>query len=189
MFAQCHIRRQFQVLRLCALALALVFLGYATHALAAPELGSDAQPVPALKGWVNDIAGVLTVAERQRLSDLLAKYHLEIHHQLVVLIIPALPGERLETYALRVFNAWGLGYKGLDNGILVMLTMKERQVRIELGKGMERYISDAQAEAIIQEMVPAFKRGDFAGGLEKGLERLMSEARRYVVNSSDLPAS
>jgi uncharacterized protein len=162
-------------------------LGWATYTPAAPGSGAEAPPVPALKGWVNDTANVLTAAERQQLTDLLANYHSETHHQLAVLIIPTLSGESLETFSLRVAKTWGLGYKGLDNGILVMLAMKEHKVRIELGTGMERYISDTEAKTIIEEsVVPAFSRGDFAGGSQTGLQRLMTEARRYVVPSTDL---
>ena len=172
-----------------ALAFALALLGCARFAAAAAPSAAQAQAVPALEGWVNDDAGVLTAAQRQKLSDLLADYHSETHHQLAVLTITTLAGEPLESYSLRVASAWALGYRGLDNGILVLLAMKERRVRIELGKGMARYISDAQAQAIIDEsMLPQFSRGDFTDGLERGLRRLMDAARRYVVRVEDLPA-
>jgi uncharacterized protein len=86
-----------------------------------------------------------------------------------------------------VANAWGLGYRGVDNGILIMLAIKEHKVRIELGKGMQRYISDAEARSIIDNaMTPAFARGNFAGGLEQGIERLMADARRFVVSPEEL---
>jgi uncharacterized protein len=102
--------------------------------------------------------------------------------------VPTLSGESIETFSSRVANSWGVGYKNLDNGILVTLAMKEQAVRIELGKGMERYISDAKAKSIIESsMTPAFAKGDFAGGLESGLDKLMQEARRFVVKATDLP--
>jgi uncharacterized protein len=104
---------------------------------------------------------------------LLADYHRETHQQLVVLTIPTLSGEPLETYSLRVANTWGLGYKGFDNGILVLLALQERKVRIELGKGMERYISDAQAGSIIEEsMVPAFRKAISLGAWRRGSSAL-----------------
>jgi uncharacterized protein len=174
-------------LQMCFLVvLALALLQCANQASADPQSRSDSVPIPALTGWVNDTAGVLTVSERQRLSSLLADYQREIHHQIAVLTIPNLSNESIETYSLRVASAWGLGYKGLDNGILVTLSMAEHRVRIELGKGMEHYISDPEAKAIIDEdMVPAFEKGSFAEGLELGLRRLMTDARRYVVNPGD----
>jgi uncharacterized protein len=151
--------------------------------------GAQAQWVPSHQGWVNDTANVLSEPDRRRLSDKLSHYHEETFHQLMVLIVPSLSGESIETFSYRVANSWGVGYKGLDNGILVTLAMKERKVRIELGKGMRRYISDAKATSIIESaMTPAFAKGDFAGGLEHGLDQLMGEARRFVVKAADLPS-
>jgi len=138
--------------------------------------------VPKLTGRVNDSANILSKSDRERLSDILRKYEQETHHQIAVLTIATLGDEPIETFSLRTFNAWGLGFKGLDNGILVTLAMKERRVRIELGKGMQRFISDADAKLIIdKEMTPAFSKGNFLTGLEHGLERLMDEGRRFVV--------
>jgi|HubBroStandDraft_1064217.scaffolds.fasta_scaffold03358_12 uncharacterized protein len=166
----------------------LIFLIALAFAWGACTNAAYAQSVPVLKGRVTDTAGVLSSAEQVRLSKLLADYEDETHHQLAVLTITTLSGEPLEKYSPSVANTWGLGYRGVDNGILIILAMKERKVRIELGKGMERYISDAEAKAIIDDtMTPAFARGDFAGGLEQGLKRLMADARRFVVNPSELP--
>jgi uncharacterized protein len=146
-------------------------------------LAAHAQPVPPHTGWVNDTAAVFSEPDRARLSKLLADYHRETHHQFAVLTVATLSGETIEAFSLRVANAWGLGYKGHDNGVLVTLAMKERRIRIEFGKGMERHISNAQAQAVIDEtMVPAFKKGDFAGGVEAGLGRLMTLARKFVVH-------
>lgn len=107
-----------------------------------------------------------------------------------MLTIPSLSGEAVETYSLRVANGWGLGYRGIDNGMLVLVAVKERAIGIELGKGMERYGSNEEAKAIIDEgMVPEFRKGEFAAGLENGLQRLMKGGRRFVIRPSDLPAS
>jgi len=154
----------------------------------AATAGAEPKWVPSHDGWVNDTANVLSEPDRRRLSDKLSHYHEETFHQLVVLIVPTLSGESIETFSFRVANSWGVGYKGLNNGILVTLAMKEREVRIELGKGMERYISDVKAKSIVDSsMTPAFAKGDFAGGLEHGLDQLMEEARRFVVKATDLP--
>jgi uncharacterized protein len=138
--------------------------------------------VPKLTGRVNDSAHVLSASDGERLSDMLRNYEQETHHQIAVLTIATLGDEPIETFSLRTFNAWGLGLKGLDNGILVTLAMKERRVRIELGKGMQRFISDADAKLIIdKQMTPAFSKGQFSTGLERGLDRIMYEGRRFVV--------
>jgi uncharacterized protein len=143
---------------------------------------ADRLPIPRLEGRVTDVAKVLSDVDRGHLSGLLARYERDTSHQIGVLLIPTLAGETIESYSLRVANSWKLGQKGLDNGILVTMAMKERAVRIELGLGFERYISNAAAEAIVRNaMVPAFRRGDYAGGLQAGVEELMREARRFVV--------
>jgi hypothetical protein len=92
-----------------------------------------------------------------------------------------------ESFCLRTFNKWGLGRKGIDDGILICMAMKERRVRIELGFGMERYISNADAKAIIdKDMTPSFAKGDFAGGLELGLKRLMvGRGRRFTARNAE----
>jgi uncharacterized protein len=138
--------------------------------------------VPKLGGWVNDTANVLSTVDRERLSEMLNDYHTETHHQIAVLIIDTLGGEAMEVFSLRTANVWRLGSKGIDDGIVVTVAMKERRTRIELGTGVARFISDADAKAIIDtDMVPAFAKGDIYGGLEKGLKTLMEEGRRFVV--------
>ena len=147
---------------------------------------ADRQTVPRLEGRVTDVARVLSEADRERLNSLLARYERETSHQIGVLLIPSLSGETIESFSLRVANSWKLGQKGLDNGILVTMAMKERAVRIELGVGMERFISNATAQSIISgSMVPAFRKGDYAGGLQAGLEQLMSEGRKFVVTPAE----
>jgi hypothetical protein len=134
--------------------------------------------VPRLEDRVTDLAQVFSAERKKRLIDELAVYEKETSHQIAVLTVPSLAGEGLEVFSLRVANAWGLGQKDKDNGILLVLAMKERQVRIEVGKGLEATISNERAQEIIQsEMVPAFRQGDYAEGLEKGAHRLMQEAR------------
>jgi uncharacterized protein len=163
-------------------ALALAGVGCAGHVPVTATAAVCAQSVPHLQGRVTDTAGVLSLTQQSRLSDLLANYEHETHHQLAVLTVKTLAGESLETYSLRVANCWRLGQPGIDNGILITLAVQERKVRIELGKGMQRYISNSEAQSIIDgSMVPAFAEGDFAGGLQQGLERLMADARGFVV--------
>jgi uncharacterized protein len=143
---------------------------------------SNGKPAPVLTGWVNDTVNVLPKPERERLSDLLMNYQKETHHQIAVPTIASLDGESIEAFSLRTARAWGLGLKGRDDGILITLAMKERVVRMELGKRMQNFISNGDAQVIIDaEMTPAFAQGNFSQGLELGLKRLMDEARRFVV--------
>lgn len=138
-------------------------------------------PVPQLTGRVVDAANLLLPADRERLANLSSVYEQETGHQIAVVIVPTLEGEAIEGFCLRTANTWRLGREGVDDGIVVCMAMKERAVRIELGIGINRFISNADAKEIIDiEMTPLFGMGDFAGGLERGLKKLMEEGRRFI---------
>ena len=136
---------------------------------------------PRIEAWVTDRANVLSAEQRQRLTERLAAYEKETSHQIVVLTVPSLSGESIESFALRVANAAEIGQRGVDNGVLFMLAIAERRVRIELGLGFERHISNDRAKEIIETMTPSFRKGDYAGGLETGIEAVMIDGRRFVV--------
>jgi uncharacterized membrane protein YgcG len=145
-------------------------------------LGQSSERVPPMQGRVTDLAFALAKSDDDALASLLKEFELETHHQIAVLIVPALNGESLESFSLRVANAWGVGLKGWNDGILVTVAVREQGVRIEIGEGMERYISNSMAEDIIdKDMIPAFQRGDVAGALHAGLLHLMLEARPYKI--------
>ena len=168
--------------RLARITLLTSILALAAAIGAAGTPGNESDWVPNL-GWVNDSAGVLTRAQQQRLASTLEQYQQETHHQITILTIPSLDGETIERFSLRTANAWGLANKGFDDGILVTLAMKEHRVRIELGNGMQRFISDADAQKIIDtDMTPLFSKGDISGGLGRGINRLMERGRRFVVD-------
>jgi uncharacterized membrane protein YgcG len=145
------------------------------------EIDSGKVPVPQLTGRINDTVNLLSPADQDRLSDLLGNYEQETGHQMAVLTVPTLAGEAIESFCLRTAKAWRLGRKGIDDGVVVCMAMKEKSVRIELGIGINRYISNADAsEIIVTDMTPSFAKGDFAGGLERGIKRLMEEGRRFI---------
>lgn len=154
-------------------------------------VAGDSARIPVRQGRVTDLAGVLSQTELRSLTGMLAAYEAETHHQIAVLTTPTLDGEPIEAFSLRVANAWGVGVKGWDDGILVTLAMRERGIRIEVGRGLERYISNATAKEIIEkDMVPALRKGDYAGGLRAGLQELMEEARRYrIADPHHLPTA
>lgn len=141
-----------------------------------------AAEVPVHAGRVNDYANVLPSGDRIELEKSLAAYEVETTHQVAVLTVPSLHGESINSFSLRVARAWGLGKKGLDNGVLVTLAPSEYEVRIELGTGMTKYVSNAAAQRILDEtMFPAFRAGDLKGGLRRGIERLLELCRAYKV--------
>jgi uncharacterized membrane protein YgcG len=151
------------------------------------EIIPDTRPVPNLAGHVNDTATVLKADDRERIEKALAQYERETFHQIAVLTIPTLAGEPIEYYSLRVARAWKLGHAGLDDGILMTIAMNDRIVRIELGLGMEKYISNDDANAVIEEhIIPSFRRGDYSRGIQAGVIELMRLGRRFVVKKEDV---
>jgi uncharacterized membrane protein YgcG len=134
-----------------------------------------------LTGRVSDHAGVLTQAERSSLESMLAGYETETSHQLAVLIVPHLAGLEIEAYALRTANGFGLGRKGIDNGMLLVVAIRERKIRIELGRGFENVFSDEDARRIIVgEIGPELAAGRFAEGLSRGVTAMMARGRLLV---------
>ncbi|HQR29994.1 MAG TPA: TPM domain-containing protein [Anaeromyxobacteraceae bacterium] len=126
-------------------------------------------PVPRLTGPVVDQAGVLDDRWEQRLGDLSRAARARDGGkgpQLQYLLVPTLDGEPIESFAMRVAEAWKLGTKGRDDGVLVVVAVKDRRVRIEVGGGIEGGLTDAQSVRIIRgAIVPAFREGRYGEGL------------------------
>lgn len=134
--------------------------------------------VPRLEGQVNDTARLLSPAAAARLDARLAEFEHSDSTQVVVLTIPSLEGEPLEDYAVKVAQAWGIGHKGTDNGVLLLISKNDRKVRIEVGYGLEGRLTDALTGRIIDNViVPAFKAGNFDAGVESGVAALIEGAR------------
>lgn len=138
-------------------------------ALAAASPAAAAVPVPALTGPVVDEAGLLRGADARRLADLATRARAAADGQgvqLQYLVVRSLEGEPIEDYSMRVAEAWKLGTKGQDNGVLVTVAVEDRAVRIEVGGGLEGGLTDAQSSRIIRgTIVPAFRAGRFGAGL------------------------
>ena len=131
--------------------------------------------VPPLAGRVNDLAGVLPGGVEQQLEARLAGYEQETGHQLVVLTVPSLAGDPIEDFTMRVVEAWKLGRKDRDDGILLLVAVEDRKLRIEVGYGLEGDLPDALAGRIIRDIItPAFRRGDLAQGITAGVESIMA---------------
>lgn len=132
-----------------------------------------AAELPALTGRVVDSAGMMDAASRQALDAKLAAFEQKSSDQIVVATIPSLDGEALEPYANRLFRAWKLGQAGEDNGILLLVARDDRKMRIEVGYGLEGTLTDLHSRLIIENMVPAFRAGDFSGGITKAVDDII----------------
>ena len=123
--------------------------------LAALAYASPGRP----SGYVNDFAGLLTPAERQTLEQKLQSFEQQSGNQIAVVTISALGDDTIENYAVALFKEWGIGSKQHDNGILLLVARDDREVRIEVGYGLEGALPDALSHTIIQTiLIPAFKQ-------------------------------
>lgn len=149
-----------QLMRAVALAVAVVL----------SSGGARALDVPPLAGRVNDLAGVLSAADEQELEAQLEGYERQTGHQMAVLVVDSLEGDPIEDYTIRVVEAWKLGQKGKDDGVLIFVAVRDRKMRIEVGYGLEGDLPDATAGRIVREvMAPAFRTGSIAIGLSRGI--------------------
>ncbi|MCL7715100.1 TPM domain-containing protein [Stenotrophomonas mori] len=123
-------------------------------------------PIPPLDSPVVDTTGTLDAAQRQALVQQALALQQRKGSQLQVLIVPSTRPEDIAQYATRVMEQWGLGRKGVDDGVLLLVAKDDRRVRIEPGYGLEGAIPDAVANRVIQEyLAPPFRDGDYAGGI------------------------
>lgn len=155
-------------------------------ALALPglALSQPLQPVPALGARVTDLAGLLPAQQKRALEDKLAAFEAAQGSQLVVLIVPTTAPEDIAAYAFRVADAWKIGRRDVGDGVLVVVARDDRKVRIEVARALEGAIPDLAAWRIIDGTItPAFRQGDFGGGLDAGIEALFA-----LVRGERLPA-
>jgi len=134
--------------------------------------------VPHLTGRVVDGADLLTPADEERISTRLASLERESGAQVVVLTIPTLDGNPVEDYAIKVAETWKLGRKGVDDGVVFLIAREERALRIEVGYGLESKLPDITSKRILDELVvPRFREGNMAGGVEAGLDAIEKAVR------------
>jgi uncharacterized protein len=133
-----------------------------------------ATPVPKLEARVTDLAGTLTAPQREALEAKLRDFEARKGSQVAVLIVPSIGDETIEEFAGRVTDEWKLGRKGIDDGALLAIAMKERRMRIHTGRGVQGTLTDALSKRIVADIVtPRFREGDFAGGIEAGVDAIM----------------
>jgi uncharacterized protein len=152
-------------------------------AVAAAALAQSLQPIPSLAARVTDLAGTLTTADRSSLEAKLAAFEARKGAQIAVLVVPTTQPEAIEQYSIRVVDSWKLGREKPDDGALLLVAIEDRQLRIEVGRGLEGALTDLVANRIIDETItPRFREGDFAGGISAGVDRMVS-----VIDGEPLP--
>lgn len=150
---------------------------------------ADAQDLPTPVGKVNDFAAVLDAAQRATLEAQLADLERATSAEVAVVTLggaadgsaagSSLNGRSIEEYATALFNAWGIGKRGRDNGVLILVAVQDRTMRIEVGYGLEGVLPDGLAGAVIRETFrPRFRANDYAAGILEGTARVVEIVRR-----------
>lgn len=160
--------------------LAVCVLGSAASLALASRVQAQTQTVavPELRTWVTDQTGTLSAKVQETLNARLARLDQEKGAQLAVLVVPTTGEDTIESYARRVFDQWRIGRAGIDDGILLVVALNDRRLRIEVGYGLEGAVPDLVAGRIIRERItPQFKNGDYAAGILAGVDALESLVR------------
>jgi uncharacterized protein len=147
-----------------------------------PLSGQEAQ-YPQYTGYVNDFAGLLSPEVEARLNGIIGELERKTTAQVAVVTVESTGDEPIEQYAVKLFKKWGIGQKGKDNGVLILVAAKDQKIRIEVGYGLEGAIPDAVAFAIYKKiMVPHFRSGDFDKGVSLATEAVVGQiAEEYGV--------
>jgi uncharacterized protein len=146
------------------------------------------KPVPPLRARVTDEAGMLTQDQRQKLEGVLADYEAKTGSQIAVLLVSSTEPEAIEQYSIRVADAWKLGRKGVDDGVLLLVAKDNpkalRRLRIEAGRGVQGVLTDAQSKRILEDTIaPHFRQQDWYGGLVAGVGAIST-----LLNQEKFPA-
>jgi uncharacterized protein len=140
--------------------------------------------VPPLTGRVVDQTGTLSGADIAALTQTLQAFEARKGSQIAVLIVPTTAPEAIEQYSIRVAEAWKIGRKKVDDGVILLVAKDDHKLRIEAGYGLEGALTDVAARRIIDEIItPKFRTGDFAGGISAGVDRIIA-----VIDGEPLPA-
>ena len=146
------------------LARGLLWLWLLAYSL--PLSAQQLQPIPPADSPLQDLAGALAPDGRERLLQRLHEIESKYGSQVAVLIVRTTRPEPIEAYSIRVVDQWKIGRGGVDDGVLILIALDDRRMRIEVGRGLEGAIPDAIAKRIIEErMAPAFRGGDLIGGI------------------------
>ncbi|HQX59608.1 MAG TPA: TPM domain-containing protein, partial [Burkholderiaceae bacterium] len=177
-------RRAAAVTALAAAGWRLVLAALCLLMTSAAVLAQGVLPVPALAGRVVDQTGTLDAAQQAALSQKLATIEQTLGSQVVVMLVPTTQPEDIAAFAQRVGDSWKVGRRHVGDGLLIVVATQDRRVRIEVAKALEGAIPDLMAQRIINEHItPAFKAGDYAGGLNAAVDAVAAR-----IKGEQLPA-
>jgi uncharacterized protein len=146
--------------------------------LAAPATRTRPDEAARPTAYANDWAGVLTATQRAELDKRLRAFERETTHQVVVAIYEELPSEPMEAFTLAAANRWGVGQKDKNNGVIFFVFVKNKKMRIEVGLGLEKVLTNEKAKAILDDLVtPRLRSGDFPGGIDAAVDAIFAALR------------
>jgi len=167
------------VFRFSCLSFLLVLSIFSFAQRAVPEHGGV---------WVHDEANVLSAATIAQLESVLKAERDSTSNQIAVLIVPSLEGDDIDSYGIRVADAWKIGQKDKDNGAILLIAIQDRKVRIEVGQGLEGVLTDAMSSRINRnEIAPRFRQGDYDGGVVAGVSAIIQTIKGQYVNTDPTP--
>lgn len=142
---------------------------------------------PSSEGYVNDFAGLMDSETKQKLVELTRDLEAKTGAELAIVSVKSLQGKDIETYSNEIFKQWEIGKAKEDNGVLLLVALNERKVRIEVGYGLEGVLPDGKTGRILDERVlPYFKENQYAEGLYAGAQAIAAEIYREAqVNPPD----
>lgn len=152
-------------------------------------LAQEFVAVPPLTSHVVDSANMLKPEQRTALDNVLSEYETRSGSQIAVLLVPSTAPEAIEQYSIRVADAWKLGRKGVDDGVILLVAKDNpkalHRLRIEAGRGVQGTLTDAQSKRILQDVIaPHFQQNDFYGGLAAGISAITT-----LLDQEHLPAA
>ncbi len=140
-------------------------------ALAVPAFGST--PLPEPVGFVNDFANVISAETEASIAQTLTVFQASTTNEVAVVTISSLGGDYIESYAENLFEKWGIGDEEKDNGILLLLAIEDRALRIEIGYGLEGVLTDSEAKAIMDQMTPYLQDADYDGAVSFAVQGII----------------
>jgi uncharacterized protein len=148
----------------------------------------DLAPIPPLESRVTDKVGMLTQPQRNALENVLTEYESRTGSQIAILLVSSTAPEAIEQYSIRVADAWKIGRKGMDDGVILIAAKDNppalRRLRIEAGLGVQGVLTDAQSKRVLQDVIaPHFRQNDFYGGLVAGVSAITA-----LLNQEQFPA-
>jgi uncharacterized protein len=167
-----------------SLARALCLIAVLAAGLLVPVAAQNLQNVPKFTARVTDLTGTLTAEQQSMLEEKLAAFEARKGAQIAVLVVPTTEPEDISQYSIRAVTQWMIGRKNIDDGALLLVAKNDRDLRIEVGKGLEGALTDLTAHRIISEtMIPLLRQGEFYGAINAGLDQMIR-----VIDGEALPA-